>query len=89
MYHADIISAERPRIAALVCALNRLRETPHAENWPTGCFDVAPIAGALMSAPSYARLVYVSPEPLSAQVADALTWFARAQDIHHTHFPGL
>ncbi len=75
MYHADIINTERPRLAALVAALNRLRDTPHAAHWPAGCFDVAPIAGTSQRA----RLVYVSPDPLSADVLDALRWYARAQ----------
>ncbi len=61
----------------------------HLEHWPTGCFGVVPLSGALLPTPSYTRLLYVSPEPLSAQAADALTWFARAQDVYYTHFSGL
>ena len=76
MYHADIISAERPRLAALVAALNRLRDTPQATHWPAGCFDVT---AARRDGPSHARLIYVSDEPLPADVLDALRWYARAQ----------
>ncbi len=83
MYHADIISTERPRLAALVAALNRLRDTPHAAHWPAGCFDVA---AARQDAPLHARLVYVSSEPLSADVLDALRWYARAQQAERHRF---
>ena len=78
MYHAHLISTERYRVPALLSALNRLRDTRHASHWPVGCFDIEPVEGAGPEEHRYARLVYVSREPLPAQVVAGMRWYARA-----------
>ena len=72
MYHADIMLVERELVPALAVSM------PHWAGWAPGRFAVTPMAGMNPAALPYVHLTYISQEPLSGRVVDAMRWSAHA-----------